>query len=93
MTMFIPVCEARWYHGAAPSFGMGLLCVLEKESYPQATRVRTHKRQVKHDRERGVQRAYGPLVGCRGEALAKVVIRMNCIAERRVGAVTHMSRL
>ena len=37
MTMFIPVCEARWYHGAAPSFGMGLLCVLEEEN-DEATR-------------------------------------------------------
>ena len=91
--MFIPVCEERWYHGAAPSFGMGAALRFGKESYPQAPRVRTLKRLVKCDRERGVQRACGPLVGCRGEALAKEVIRMNCIAERRVGAVACMSRL
>ena len=30
--MSIPVCEARWYHGAAPSFGMGLLCFLVTSS-------------------------------------------------------------
>lgn len=31
--------------------------------------------------------------GAGAEPLRKEVTRMNCIANRRVGAVTHMSRL
>ena len=89
--MSIPVCEARWYHGAAPSFGMGLLCVLEQECSRNQ-----HARESEREKpSKFAQRVKGrvPLAGCRDSVPAKEVTRMNCIAKRRVGAVTHMSRL